>query len=271
MNYNFVLKHKKNTKVVLLFHGLTGSPFELKKFGQFLYSNGYDVYAESLPGHGNDFINIKSVTYQDWLNFSYKKFEELSLQYNEIFVGGLCLGALLALAVAQKYPYCTDGVIALSTTLFLDGTRMPWYNFLSPVGYYTITRFYYNFPEGEPYGIKNLKNRNIIRKLLEKNDVGMDNYPMSCVYELTCLSKFVRKNLKHIFSPTLIIHSKEDDLTSIKSAYTIFSNISSIDKFLVVLKNSYHMILYDNEKDYVYKLCKDFLSIHSINKEGSIC
>ena len=29
---------------VLLFHGLTGSPFELKKYAKILYDHGFDVY-----------------------------------------------------------------------------------------------------------------------------------------------------------------------------------------------------------------------------------
>ena len=46
MTLDFILKHDNKPKgAVLLFHGLTGSPFELKKYGQFLYDNGFDVRA----------------------------------------------------------------------------------------------------------------------------------------------------------------------------------------------------------------------------------
>lgn len=271
MDYDFVFKHKKNSKAVLLFHGMTGSPFELKKFGQYLFVNGYDVIAECLPGHGKDMDNILKVTHKDWLNFAYKKFEQLALEYDEVFVGGLCLGALLALAVAEKYPHFAKGVLALSTTLFLDGTRMPWYSFLLPLGFSTITRFFYRFPEGEPYGIKNEKARYIIKKLLEKNQVGMDNFPMTCIYELNKLSKLVQLDLKKVFAPILIIHSFEDDLTSPQGACLVFDEISSDDKKLIILQDSYHMILYDNEKDIVYRECSEFLKKHSKTKEFVIC
>ena len=70
MSLDFILKHDNKSKgAVLLFHGLTGSPFELKKYGQFLYNNGFDVFAECLPGHGEKFEEIYTVKYQDWLNF----------------------------------------------------------------------------------------------------------------------------------------------------------------------------------------------------------
>lgn len=264
MTLNFVLTHEiPCKKAVLLFHGMTGSPFELKKFGQFLYANGYDVYADCLPGHGDKVEEIYTVTYQDWLNFSFQRFQDLKSRYDEVFVSGLCLGAVLALAVASKFKNEVSGIISLSTTLFLDGWRLPWYSFLMPLGLSTLVRFYYNYPECEPHGIKNLKTRKIVKKLLEKSDVGMNYFPMSAIYELLKLSRAVRKNLREINVPILIIHSKEDDLTSVKSAYLVYNNISSNDKEIIILEDSYHMVLYDNEKEFVFNKCLEFLNLHS--------
>ena len=186
MSLNFTFKHSDNKPkgAVLLFHGLTGSPFELKKYGQFLFNNGYDVYADSLPGHGERFDEIYTVKYQDWLEFAYTKFKELKNEYDKVFVSGLCLGAVLALAVAEKFGNEADGIISLSTTLFLDGWRLPWYKFLMPLALATILRFYYNYPECEPHGIKNEKTRSVIKKLLAKGDVGLNDFPMTGIYEL---------------------------------------------------------------------------------------
>ena len=247
---------------VLLFHGLTGSPFELKKYGQFLYKNGYDIYADCIPGHGDNFEDIYTVTYQDWLSFAYSKFEYLKAKYDEVFVSGLCLGAVLAIAVGEKYKEQVSGVISLSTTLYLDGWRLPWYKCFIPIGISTIIRFYYNYPECEPHGIKNLKTRNVIKKLLSKGDVGMNDFPMTGFYELLKLSSFVRKNLKEFNVPILLIHSQEDDLTSVRSAEVVYHNILSSDKEKIILNDSYHMVLYDNEKEFVFNKALDFITNH---------
>ena len=264
MTLDFEFKHEiKSPKAVLLFHGMTGSPFGLKKYGQFLHSHGYDVFAYCLPGHGDKVDEIIKTTYSDWLKAAYQDFERLKMNYEQVFLSGLCLGAVLCLAIAEKYPNSVAGIISLSTTLFLDGWRMPWYSFLMPIGLSTILRFYYTYPECEPYGIKNIKTRRIIKKLLEKSDVGMDNFPMTCIYELILLSRVIRKDLKKIHCPILLIHSNEDDLTSKKSAQLVYKQVSSPDKTLIILDNSYHMVLYDNQKDYVYKNALDFLNTHS--------
>ena len=270
MTLDFELK-SGNKRAVLLFHGLTGSPYELKKYGVFLNEKGYDVYADCLPGHGDYVQDIYTVKYQDWLDFAYKKFEELYSKYDEVYVSGLCLGAVLALAVGIKFKEKVKGIISLSTTLYLDGWRLPWYSFLIPLGLSTIIRFYYNYPECEPHGIKNERVRAIVKKLLAKGDVGMNDFPMTGIYELIKLSRRVINNLNEFEVPILLIHSKEDDLTSTKSAKVVYDNIKSKDKEMIVLSDSYHMILYDNEKEFVFNKAFEFLNNHSKIKEAKEC
>ncbi len=273
MPLDFEFQNGSN-KAIVLFHGLTGSPFELKKFGYFLFQNGFDVFCKSLPGHGQDCKNIYTITYNDWLQFSYNEFDKLYEKYDEVYVSGLCLGAVLALNLAIKYPKKVKGIVSLSTTLFLDGWRLPFYRFLIPIGLSTILRFYYSYPECEPHGIKNQKVRSIVKKLLEKGDVGLNDFPMTGIYELLKLSKVVRKNLDKIETPILLIHSKDDDLTSPKSAYCVYNRIKSPKKELIILKDSYHMVLYDNEKEFVFNKVLEFLnSLNEIKsqKEMELC
>ena len=257
----------QNTNAVLLFHGLTGSTFEMKKYAQHLHANGFDVFAYCLPGHGEDTCNIRCVSYDDWIEFAQEKFLFLKKKYKKVFLGGLCLGAVLALVLAQKHKLEVAGVISLSTTLFLDGWTMPWYNFMMPLGLNTLIRYYYTFPEREPYGIKNIKKRRSIQKIMGKNTIAMDNYPLSCVYELLKLSKLARKNMKEVISPILIMHSKDDDLTSVKSAKFVYNNINSAKKELFILNDSYHLMLYDNDKDFVFDKSVEFLNTLKQNEE----
>ena len=133
-------------------------------------------------------------------------------------------------------------------------------------------RFYYCYPECEPHGIKNERTRSVVKKLLEKGDVGMNDFPMTGLYELLKLSLFVRKKLSQISAPILLIHSREDDLTSVKSAKVVFNGISSEDKNMIILEDSYHMVLYDNEKEFVFDKALTFLNSHkSANKEMAVC
>ena len=146
---------------------------------------------------------------------------------------------------------------------------------LIPLGLSTLERFYYTYPECEPHGIKNERTRNIVKKLLGKSDVGMMDFPMTCIFELLKLSRFVRKKeqLKKVKTPILFIHSEEDDLTSPRSSRVVYEGISSEDKDLIILYDSYHMVLYDNEKELVMNSVKEFMSkiISGANEKEVVC
>ncbi len=266
--YDFELIHDKASKGgVLLFHGLTGSPFEMKKYAKILHNDGYDVFCYSLPGHGEFCKDIQSIVWQDWTLFAQEKYNRLRYKYDDFFISGLCLGAVIALYLAENN-HDISGVISLSTTLYLDGWTVPWYSFLFPLASNTILRYYYTFPEREPFGIKNPTIRKKIASLMTKNTVAMDNYPLSCLHELKRLSAVVRKDISSVICPILIIHSVEDDLTSTKSAKFVYNNVSSEKRELLELTDSYHLILYDNERDIVYNKSLEFLT-SPIKKELS--
>ena len=266
------ITEKDNKKAVLLFHGLTGSPFEMRKYGDFLFKYGYDVFCYSFPGHGERVSEIETVTWTDWCTFAQNKYNELRANYNQFFVSGLCLGAAMAVYLAEHNDDIT-GVAALSTTLFLDGFCIPWTICLLPFALSTIIRFYYTFPEDDCFGIKNERTRKSLAKLTAKVDIGMDNYPLNCVGGLLKLSKNVRKNLKKVNCPILCVHSKYDNLSSTKSAKVVLKGVSSDIKQYVELNDSYHMVLYDNEKEFVMNTVKEFFTklVSAENEKEVVC
>ena len=258
IDFEFIHENKCK-RAVLLFHGMTGSPYEMKKMGKALFDADFDVFCYCLPGHGTSPINIKTVRWQDWYDDAVLHYKELTQKYDEVYLGGRCLGAVLAIAIAQEYQN-VRGIVSLSTTLFLDGWTIPWYNFFMPIGVHTILRYYYSFPEREPYGLKNETLRRKIAALQKRNTEALDNYPMSCIYELLKFSKQTQKNIAKVTAPILLMHAKEDDLTSTKSAEFVYRNISSKTKNYIKLENSYHLIVMDYERDYVFEKSIEFFN-----------
>ena len=258
LDFEFI--HENQCKrAVLLFHGMTGSPFEMKKMGRALFEADFDVFCYCLPGHGTSPINIKTVRWEDWYTDSTMHYRNLTKRYDEVYLGGLCMGAVLALTIAAEYRE-VRGIISLSTTLFLDGWTIPWYNFFMPLGLHTILRYYYSFPEREPYGLKNEVLRKKIAALQKRNTEALDNYPMSCIYELLKLSKFAQKNMFRVQAPVLLMHAKEDDLTSVKGSQFVYRNVGSSIRKYIELEDSYHLVVMDNEREFVFNTSIDFLN-----------
>ncbi len=236
---------------ILLIHGLTGSPFELKPLARKLHKNGFTVKAPCLAGHGSTVSNLKNTTWNDWYETVHGTFEELKREHETVSVGGLCMGALLALYLAYREQDRVSSVAALSTTLFYDGWSLPWYRFLLPISYYPPFRYFYSYGEREPYGVKNERMREQIKKALRENTVAYSNFPAQSMHELFKLIKTVKKTIHRVKAPTLILHALEDDMASIRNADYVERHIGSATVRKVLLKDTYHMLTLDNQKDRV--------------------
>src|SRR5258708_38428256 len=74
---------------------------------------------------------------------------------------------------------------------------------------------------------------------------------MTAVYEAKHLIRHVRGTISSVAAPALVVHAKEDDVASLKSAEFVLENIGSDDEDFVLLRDSYHIVTLDNEKELV--------------------
>ena len=256
-----MIEIKQNTtakKAILLLHGMTGEPTELYYLGKYLHSLGFDVYIPELPGHCQGTEAIKRATWQDWLNFSFEEYDRLKKEYDNVYVSGVCLGAVLALCIAIEREDL-EKIACLSTTLFLDGWSIPKIIVLLPVAMYSVIKFFYAWPETSSLGVKNEKVREKVQKAIEKDDATtLDCFPALTILQMLRLSRYTRKRLNKVKSKVLLMHSERDDICSTKSADIVYKKISSKIKEYIKLKDSYHLIVLDDEKDFVFKKTGDF-------------
>ncbi|MBP2656449.1 MAG: alpha/beta hydrolase fold protein [Firmicutes bacterium] len=237
---------------VVLIHGLTGSPFELKYIANQLNRAGFSVKVPCLAGHGGTISDLKKTSWQDWYQTVITAIEELKGSCNEIFTAGLCMGAVLALHAAYEYRNDVKAVAALSTTFEFDGWSLPWYSFLMPLNNYTPIRHLYSYPEREPYGIKNERLRRIVAKGLKDNSIAYDCVPGVSMYP-------------GITTPTIIVHSLEDDTASVKNANRVEKLLGAKDVRKILLDDCYHMITIDNQREFVADEVTSFFRKHARN------
>ena len=246
-----------NTRAVLLLHGMTGQPRELYKFGTGLHQAGFDIHAPVIPGHCLGMNELRKVDWEKWKDFAIAEFDKLSSRYDQVFVSGICLGAVLSIVVAIERKQVA-GISALSTTLYLDGWALPWTAFFLPIGLNSMIRYFYMFPESGPFGVKNARTRAKIKRKLATDKTLLSFFPLSCVHEMLRTGSYIKKNIKKCNSPIIVIHSERDDLTSTKSAHFVYNKCQSEKKELIHLKNSYHMITLDNDQDFILSKTIEF-------------
>lgn len=235
---------------VLLIHGLTGSPFEMKYLARQLNRAGFTVKGPCLAGHGSTLADLKKTRWQDWYGTAHDSFKELKRDHAKISVAGLCMGALLALKLSVDLEEEVNAVSLISTTLFYDGWGLPWYKFLLPLAYFTPACHIYSFKEREPYGIKNEALRIRIVEGMRDSSIAHESVPGVCMRELYRLIDVMKKNvIARVTTPTLIVHSKEDDLASAKNALYVQTHIKSKDVRMLLLDDCYHMVPIDNQRN----------------------
>ncbi|MCT4715465.1 alpha/beta fold hydrolase [Enterobacteriaceae bacterium H18W14] len=249
---------------ILLIHGLTGTPNEMRILARGLNSAGFTVYAVQLAGHCGTMDDLLDSTWQDWLVSVRAGADKLSQRVNKLIVGGLSMGAVLALALAEERPEQIAGVMALSTTFRHDGWSMPKYTrmafilpFLRMLGIGRSRMFF----EQPPYGIKDAALRKRIVSQMQAGDsveAGLPGNPFWSVVEMQLLSSHVLKHLDRVRAPCLVLHASNDDIASVKNAMNIVRGVQHAPVQLVLLEDSYHMITIDRERRKVIDRCINF-------------
>lgn len=97
---------------ILLVHGFTASPWEMRWFGEELSRHGCACLGVRLPGHGTTAKDLATRSWQEWLATVAQGYEMLAGECDEVFGVGLSTGALLLSALAAQRPMA--GLVLLS-------------------------------------------------------------------------------------------------------------------------------------------------------------
>ncbi|MDR5741065.1 MULTISPECIES: alpha/beta fold hydrolase [unclassified Caballeronia] len=243
---------------VLLLHGLSSSPLELRFIARFLGDEGFATHTPELPGYS---AGTGHTPMEQWISAAVAEFDALAARYRHVSICGLSMGATLAAAVAHQRPDAR-ALLLLSITLHYDGWAIPWYRFLLDWLYYTPMRSRYRYREHEPYGLKNEALRSKIARAMQKtgiSEVGPASISMPALHEASRLASLLRRITKEISSDCLIIHAIDDETSSPHNAQFVEANIGASFLRTIWLDDSYHMISSDNEREVVARECALFL------------
>jgi len=255
---SFFLAGDKN--LCFLIHGLTGTAREMGSIAQRLNKRGFSVAAPLMANHDKSISCLKRTSWQELYNSVRNEFIKYADDYENIFVAGLSFGALIGILLAHEFPKKVKALNCFSPTLFFDGWGNPKSRIFLPLIYKTPFRYWLYFKEEYPYGLKNERLRSKVEsfykdaKLFDYSKVHLYGYPVipvSCMHQNSLLAKKVISVLKNIQTPIQLLQARDDDVTSPKNSYCIYNRVSSREKEIVFLENSYHIITADQERDKV--------------------
>ena len=263
-----------NGKTVLLVHGLTGAPNEMKFVGKQLQKQGYSVVCPLLAGHGIDTRTLLKTRWQDWYGTLEQTLAVLRQQgIDKIYTAGICVGGMLSLKLAYRNPHAVAGVAVYSAAMRYDGWNISkLQQFFAPLIPYLGNLPPYNkrhFVESAPFGIKDdrLRDRIMQSKLLEH---CLPEFPFPTLVQMYRLSNYMRKKFAAITTPVLLLHARNDDVSHLRNSEFIAQKLGGY-KALHVLEDSYHMIHIDRERHTVAQATADFFAATAEAEYGARC
>jgi carboxylesterase len=244
----------------MLIHGLGGTQYDLGSLHKILNKAGVETHAITLAGHGTRPQDLVGVRAEQWLQAAEAQYRELLPQYDQLHIMGMCMGSLVALLLAERVRHgaAQGKLVALAPPVYIDGWSTPWYAWLRTLVYLIPgVGARMKVEEGEPFGIKNTMVRAVVKAKFERGDNFHYRWvPLACVRQVDRLRAWVMARAANIQAPTLVVHAREDELTSLRSAHFLEQAIAGAR--VVVLENSYHMICVDNDRDLVANSVLEF-------------
>jgi len=240
----------------LLIHGLGGTPIELKFVAKGLARQGFAVHCCQLAGHCGSESDLLATQWPDWHASVSSAFDRLRSECDTVIVGGLSMGAVLALHLAAQRPNDVHGLALFAPTLWYDGWAMPWYRFvlklamLTRFGQFLVSRLF-RFTESEPYGIKDPYIRAVVIAAMKSGDstqAGLLVTPGAAVCQLGLLVAAVKRELSSIKVPALLVQARDDDLSGISNTEYLQRHLGGTVETLI-LDDSYHIVTVDRQRD----------------------
>ena len=237
----FFLQGNRDTGIVLV-HGYTGAPAEMRMLGEYLRERGgYTVLGVRLAGHCETVEALEKTAWPDWYKAVKEGIEELRKHCGHVYIAGQSMGGLLAIKAAAELP--VEKLALLATPVFLFDWRVPFVKILR----YFIPRLHtgqqsYNVPEEFMQGY-----------------AEMPIKPVPSLLELIELCK--ADYLGKIEIPVLIVQGRADHTVKPQSAAFIHEQLNHVPdkrKEILWLPEARHVVTLDDAREAVYEKCLGF-------------
>ena len=229
--------HEGSSIGILVCHGFTGTTQSMRPLGEAYKNFGFTVCGPRLKGHGTSYEEKETTSYHDWIASIEEGLQWLKERCHVIFVTGLSMGGTLTLYLAEKYPE-VKGIIPINAAVSLPAMeallQAEHPRYIDAIG-------------------SDIKDPNSVELAYEKT-------PTKSVEQIVELVKVVRMDLNKIICPALIFVSDEDHVVPPDNSMIIFENISSDDKELYRLTNSYHVATLDYDQSIIINLSLAFIN-----------
>lgn len=222
---------------ILLLHGYTGAPPEVRPMAEYLGAKGMTVRAPLLPGHGTTPADLNPRHWRELAQAAGDALFDLQSRCETVFIGGLSMGALLTLHLGQSVSGIA-GLIPMAPALYL---RDPLHRLL-PIARYLVE----SLPKSDDPNLSVEDER--CAPLLW----SYDRNPVRFAAQVVALMHHVRDRLEDLRLPMLVFHGQHDRTVPARAARVLVQSSRHPSTELVLLTRSGHCLSVDVEREQVF-------------------
>lgn len=233
---------------VVLVHGFTGTPHEVRYLGDQLARAGYTVRAPLLPGHGTTLHDLDRTTWEDWTEHVERAVDALRVRCRRVAVVGQSLGGLIALHLAS-HRRDLAAVGSLAAPLWLEGLSE------------RVSRWTTTGPLTRIRTLPKLGGADVRDRRARADNPSYPAIPTRALGQLLAFMKLAHAALPEITQPVLVLHARQDHTAPVACAPRIAELTRA--RRIRILPRSYHLISVDVERDIVAAEVTAFLREHA--------
>lgn len=248
----FLFLGQPDRPAVLLIHGFTSSPKEVRWMGEYLHAQGFTCLGVRLSGHATRPEDMIRSRYIDWMASVEDGYHLLRGLASRIFLAGISTGGALALLMSTRLD--VQGVVAIST---LDGLPKDYPFWLLKAASLVM-----------PYSAKTNQapGASWYDKEAFKTHVAYPANPVRSVAELKLLLAEMNAALPNVRVPVLLVHSRDDKYVRPESMPRIHARVGSSEKEMFWVTESGHVVTRDAKRAEVFAAASAFIQRVESNK-----
>ena len=233
------------TRGVLVVHGFTGSPFEMRLLGEELARRGFAVEGVKLAGHAGTTRQLAQTTWHDWYRSASDALDRLRDRVGgkRVAVAGLSMGGLLTLELARLRAEALAAICVMSAPLWLPPQAEKFSHVMARLP--LVRALALPKLAGSDIRDPEMKRRN-------RDAVPRAGMPLPALASLVELGAHLRDKLGDVKTPTLLIHSERDHTVPFECMDAIAHRLGTREYKKVVLRESFHVVTLDVERDRVF-------------------
>lgn len=227
---------------VLILHGLTGSPAEVRGLAQACVQRGWSVAMPVLAGHSTQVTALVNTSWRDWLDSARRSLSWLSRRCATVHLVGFSMGGLLAvLLAAEQSPRKRGRVVLLAPAMALS----PW----------------------QRAAVDTMATLGVIAALGKESGTDADGRPLprytalpfAAVAQLLRLQEHVAQRVQPLAQPVLVLHGEADlTIQAGRTAQRIRQVLGPAPQ-LQWVAGAGHLLLVDACAPVVTRRCLEFL------------